>query len=380
MVTGFEVSPGALDAYARLIARGGSGSVASLYLNQAESYRAQYVKLPADAGGEIFHQIVDETRQISDALRVAHLKVNDVLVAGADNLAASADTYRTTDHGVAQRLDAKYQPFGVVVPPYSNLLEGDAPADPAAVLRPPAGGDDDSNLAEEILSYIGIASVGGVVMKVLDVFDLHPEDWVTERFFGNADEVARTGHALAQVARFDVACGKVLAQGLETMTGQWTGHAASAAMDWFATVPDGLQDRSNTLNRLAELYDQFHTFLKWAADEIGDLMGDAIDKAVQVASALGAAGCLGSIPVVNVIIGIVGATTAYRLYRAIQAVYEFWDKVHTLLETNLAAFSLIRVEIASWSAGALHLPRGTYHNGSQTTVALTPTTVPRNVR
>ena len=64
-MTGFDVTPGALDAYANLLARSGSGSLASLYLNEAETFRGSYVKIDGDDAGMIFDEPFDWDKPVS---------------------------------------------------------------------------------------------------------------------------------------------------------------------------------------------------------------------------------------------------------------------------------------------------------------------------
>jgi hypothetical protein len=93
-MSGFHVTPGALDAYATTLA-GGAGGLGSKYPNGANPYVEKWVRLEGGSGGLIFSALVGKVGEVCDHLSTDYTAIAGCLTGSADGLTRSAQAYRT---------------------------------------------------------------------------------------------------------------------------------------------------------------------------------------------------------------------------------------------------------------------------------------------
>ena len=360
-MSGFEVQPRALDAFARTLAEHGlhATSMSFRYAIDCGNYTDQYITLTG-ADGAVFRDLSTSAKALHDQIRTVSLKIGDALDSAGYNLAVSSDAYRRTDLAVAQRHDAAYKPTGVVELD-SDVMPEAPVSDPADRLTTPGTDGLVSDQVDRVLGAADWFSVGGAVIKILDLFGIDPAGWVSDKLLGDADGVAKIKNALAALAAFDAQQADNLAHGLATLRHSWNGHAAEAASAYFTTLANAIQARSEKLLEAKSQFEGFIALLDAFTGLISGIISDIIDLGVAIAAELASAGCLSAIPGVNVIIGIVGAVTATRLYRRITDLADAWSEFSGKFSNWNQALHVLVAALGDLNT-TVPLPKGTYYN------------------
>src|SRR5437868_6369044 len=133
---GFSVQPAALTAFANALGSSGSGQSSTTaldyeFLNAAEDYANQWVKLQGGAGGLFFSSIVPTMESLCTQTNNDYSIISGLLQSSAHGLTTSATQYGSQDHATAVRLDSIYKPAGVT-PLNTEDVDASAPTvDPA---------------------------------------------------------------------------------------------------------------------------------------------------------------------------------------------------------------------------------------------------------
>lgn len=361
-MSGFEVKPAALDAFAQTLAEHGlhATSMSFRYAIDCGNYTDQYITLTG-ADGAIFSDLSTSATTLHDQIRKVSLTLGNALDSAGYNLAVSSDAYRKTDLSVAKRHDAAYKPTGVEVELDADVMPETPVSDPAARLTTPGTDGLVPDLVDKVLGAADWFSVGGAVIKILDLFGIDPAGWVSDKLLGDADSVAKIKNALAALSAFDAQQADNLAHALGTVRRSWNGNAAEAASAYFTNLANAIQARSEKLLEVKSQFEGFIALMDAFTGLISGIISDIIDLGVAIAAELASAGCLGSIPGVNVVIGIIGAVTATRLYRRISDLADAWSEYSGKFSNWNQALHVLVAALGDLDA-TVPVPKGAYYN------------------
>jgi uncharacterized protein YukE len=159
-------------------------------------------------------------------------------------------------------------------------------------------------LPTDIFNYLSPSAwVDNVIAKVTG-YDIFAH--VTEVFTGEWDSLYKFGDALGNLAQSLQQIGIDVQTGIDRLDGQWGGNAADSAHAYFTQLSTALSSQQNALYAAQDSYHRAARGAYELADQIGNLLQTAIDKAILI----GIAVSLGTATSETIVGGVVGYTLA----------------------------------------------------------------------
>lgn len=362
------MKPASLRAYAGTISgAGGHGglNLAHLYIEKPDPYVQKYVKIDQSSGiSDLFSYILSSNTTLVANLTSTYDAIWPVLSSSGLGLAASADSYESTDASVNAHMDAVWKGAGKV-PPLDDEAGGGTVSDPSTPLEEvPESEVTIPDPVHWIMDQAGWLSIGNDILKIASLFGLDPAGLLTKAIAGDYSKVAQAGHAATALAEFERNTAQAVAAGLATLGKGWTGHAAGAADAYFTTLANAFDAHASQLDEVASKYELIAQSLAQVATLLSGLLATAIDKLLICGAKLAAAGCLADIPGVDVIAGIIGA---YAVWQAKEAVEAFVKAATYMTDTAEAIIGLCTgiAGLCKPGSATTNFPKAAYANGAQ---------------
>lgn len=232
---GFEVTPGAITAYAGVLRRQAE------HQDTAISYLEKYVEVGVEAGDGLIIPAQEYTPTIVDAAREAMQRARSFFEKSADALDRAADYYEKTDKDSAAELDKTYDG--------GESIEVETPGPPSDgwpdEVADPAGGLDGTPEAKkfdsgpfkgiaDVNAYLSPASYIRELVKVLnngkDIFEEAVKDVA-----GDWEAFAKASDACKHLAKFYAKVYSNLNQCM-VLPYHWKGNASDVTVAFFANV------------------------------------------------------------------------------------------------------------------------------------------------
>lgn len=364
----FSVKPGALRTYADTLsgaATNGGLNIAHIYYSKPTPYVDKYVTIDQSSGAsDLFRYILSSNTTLVTNLEATYGSVAQELSMSGLALAGSAQVYEDNDAEVNAKMDQLWPGIGKPAALDPDVGGGQV-SDPSTPLQ---AVPSDSVLVPDfvhwIMDYAGWLSIGNDILKIASLFGIDPAGWLAKAVEGDYSQVAQAGHAATALADFERNTATTIAAGLSTMTGQWTGHAADQATDYFHQFANAFDDHASQLDEVSNKYELLAQALYKFALWISGKLADVIDWLIKCAVRLAAAGCLAEVPGIDVIAGIIGAYTVWKTKEAVETFINICTNVTNYAEDVIA----LTVGIAGLCApgtAKTDFPTAAYANGAQ---------------
>jgi hypothetical protein len=275
----FQVEPGAIDGFSKLVARAAESSTRAVsYVDQAQIDRA--------GGGHLFDMVAgDHDHYVSEAKKALG-KAQKVLDSSGRELARAATYYRTTDHDAAAKIDATYpgskapggNPDGGGAEDFADTSDAadvlKNPGDPSNPIVKYAQGHLDeykmSPVQKTLGSILDLGSPSAMAVEASKLlFDFDPFGEVTNWIVGDWNNYNDCADIWNNLGSFCEAVSANVKKGTSNVGITWDGNAADAATVYFDEFMQKLGEFKGTFESLRQCYAegaqlafQFAEFLK----------------------------------------------------------------------------------------------------------------------
>jgi hypothetical protein len=163
-------------------------------------------------------------------------------------------------------------------------------ASPGDELVKPESYDPVPDLAENIVGFTQYLSVSYWLGWAAEhTIHVNPWEWVAEQFAGDWKAVQESGLALQNLADFNTAFAGNITSGAAVMALDWTGEAASNAIDYFTRLATVLDQQVADLRSLGKEFVMMSNGMYEAANAIKGLIETLTDLLIAIGLAAAAA-------------------------------------------------------------------------------------------